>query len=133
MIGLVAGRTHASAAGTPPFMPHVKSGKLRVIAVGTPQRLEILPDVPTVAEQGFPGFETSQWYGLIAPAKTPESIISRLSAEALKAAQSPIVKERFAVDSGLAIGSTPAEIAAFIKLEQARWSEVVRKAGIKAD
>jgi tripartite-type tricarboxylate transporter receptor subunit TctC len=133
VIDLVAGRTHASAAGTPPFMPHVKSGKLRVIAVGTAQRLEVLPDVPTVAEQGFPGFETSQWYGLIAPAKTPEPIISRLSAEALKAAQSPIVKERFAVDSGLAIGSTPAEFAAFIKLEQGRWSEVVRKAGIKAD
>jgi tripartite-type tricarboxylate transporter receptor subunit TctC len=130
---LVAGRTHASAAGTPPFMPHVKSGKLRVIAVGTVQRLDVLPEVPTVAEQGFPGFETSQWYGLIAPAKTPENVIHRLSTEALKAAQSHGVKERFAVDNGLAIGSTPAEFAAFIKLEQARWSEVVRKAGIKAD
>ncbi len=133
VIDLVAGRTHASAAGTPPFMPHVKSGKLRVIAIGTPQRLEVLPDVPTVAEQGFPGFETSQWYGLIAPAKTPESVIARLSAEAAKAAQAQVVKERFAVDSGLAVGSTPAQFAAFIKTEQARWSEVVRKAGIKAD
>jgi tripartite-type tricarboxylate transporter receptor subunit TctC len=133
VIDLVAGRTHASAAGTPPFMPHVKTGKLRVIAVGTAQRLDVLPDVPTVAEQGFAGFETSQWYGLIAPAKTPESVIQRLSAEALKAAQSPVVKERFATDNALAIGSTPAEFAAFIKLEQARWSEVVRKAGIKAD
>ncbi len=133
VIDLVAGRTHASAAGTPPFMPHVKSGKLRVIAVGTPQRLEVLPDVPTVAEQGFPGFETSQWYGLIAPAKTPEHVITRLSSEAAKAAQAQGVKERFAVDSGLAVGSTPAQFAAFIKTEQARWSEVVRKAGIKAD
>jgi tripartite-type tricarboxylate transporter receptor subunit TctC len=133
VIDLVAGRTHASAAGTPPFMPHVKAGKLRVIAVGTTQRLDVLPDVPTVVEQGFPGFETSQWYGLIAPAKTPESVITRLSVEAARAAQAPAVKERFAVDNGLAIGSTPAEFAAFIKVEQARWSEVVRKAGIKAD
>ncbi|MFN0306156.1 MAG: Bug family tripartite tricarboxylate transporter substrate binding protein [Burkholderiales bacterium] len=130
---LVAGRTHASAAGTPPFMPHVKSGKLRVIAVGTTQRLDVLPDVATVAEQGFPGFETSQWYGLIAPAKTPEAVITRLSSEAAKAARVQVVKERFALDNGFAIGSTPSEFAAFIKQEQARWSEVVRKAGIKAD
>jgi tripartite-type tricarboxylate transporter receptor subunit TctC len=130
---LVAGRTQASAAGTPPFMPHVKSGKLRVIAVGTSQRLDVLPDVPTVAEQGYPGFETSQWYGLIAPAKTPESIVKRLSEEAAKAAKTPVVNERFAVDSAQAIGSTPAEFAAFIKREQARWSEVVGKAKIKAD
>ena len=130
---LVAGRTHASAAGTPPFMPHVKSGKLRVIAVGTTQRLDVLPDVATVAEQGFPGFETSQWYGLIAPAKTPEAVITRLSSEAAKAAQAQVVKERFALDNGFAIGSTPSEFAAFIKQEQSRWSDVVRKAGIKAD
>lgn len=130
---LVAGRTHASAAGTPPFMPHVKSGKLRVIAVGTPQRLDVLPEVPTVAEQGYPGFETSQWYGLIAPAKTPEPVIKRLADEAARAAKVPAVQERFALDSGIAIGSTPAEFAEFIRREQARWSEVVRKANVRAD
>ena len=77
---LIAGRTQATSAGTPPLMPHVKSGKLRVIAVGTSKRLHSLPDVPTVAEQGYPGFETSQWYGLNAPAGTPEAIVSRLAA-----------------------------------------------------
>jgi tripartite-type tricarboxylate transporter receptor subunit TctC len=133
IIDLVAGRTQAASAGTPPLMPHVKSGKLRVIAVGTAKRLHTLPDVGTVAEQGYPGFETSQWYGLNAPAKTPEAIIKRLAAEAAKAAHSASVKERFAADDAEAVGSTPAEYAAFIKKEQARWSKVVRAAGIKAD
>jgi len=133
IIDLVAGRTQAASAGTPPLMPHVKSGKLRVIAVGTAKRLHTLPDVGTVAEQGYPGFETSQWYGLNAPAKTPEAIIKRLSAEAAKAAHAASVKERFAADDAEAVGSTPAEYAAFIKKEQARWSKVVRAANIKAD
>jgi tripartite-type tricarboxylate transporter receptor subunit TctC len=133
LIDLVAGRTQASSAGTPPLMPHVKSGKLRVIAVGGVERLAVIPDVPTVAEQGYPGFETTQWYGLNAPAKTPVAIIDRLAAEAAKAAKQPSVAERFAVDSAEAVGSTPQAYADFIAKEQARWGEVVRKAGIKAN
>ena len=133
VIDLVAGRTQASSAGTPPLMPHVKSGKLRVIAVGTAKRLHTLPDVGTVAEQGYPGFETSQWYGLNAPAKTPKAIIDRLALEAAKAAKSSSVSERFAADDADAIGSTPAEYAAYIKKEQARWSKVVRAANVRAD
>jgi tripartite-type tricarboxylate transporter receptor subunit TctC len=130
---LLGGRTEASSAGTPPLLPHVKAGKLRAIAVGTPQRLPVLPDVGTVAEQGFPGFETTQWYGLMAPARTPEAIVKRLSDEAAKAARTPAVSERFAADDAIAVGSTSAEFAEFIRREQARWSEVVRKAGIKAE
>jgi tripartite-type tricarboxylate transporter receptor subunit TctC len=133
LIDLVAGRTQASSAGTPPLLPHVKAGKLRVIAVGSTQRLAVLPDAPTVAEQGYPGFEATQWYGLNAPARTPQAIIDRLAAEAAKAANQPAVSERFAVDSAEAVGSTPKEYAAFIAAEQARWGEVVRKAGIKAN
>ncbi len=133
IIDLVAGRTQAASAGTPPLMPHVKSGKLRVIAVGTSKRLHTLPDVGTVAEQGYPGFETSQWYGLNAPAKTPDAIIQRLALEAAKAAKSPKVAERFAADDAEGVGSTPAEYAAFVKKEQERWSKVVRAAKIKAD
>jgi len=130
---LIAGRTQAAAAGTPPLMPHVKSGRLRVIAVGSAKRLHSLPDVATVAEQGYPGFETTQWYGLNAPAKTPEAVIRRLAEEAAKAARNPAVQERFAADDAEGIGSTPAEYAAFIKKEQERWSKVVRTAKIKAD
>jgi tripartite-type tricarboxylate transporter receptor subunit TctC len=133
LVDLVAGRTHATSAGTPPLMPHVKAGKLRVIAVGTPQRLPTLPDIGTVAEQGYPGFEASQWYGLNVPAKTPPAVIKRLADEAAKAAKSPSVVERFKADDAEAIGSTPQEYADFIAKEQARWKEVIQKAGVKAD
>ncbi|HLB14393.1 MAG TPA: tripartite tricarboxylate transporter substrate binding protein [Burkholderiales bacterium] len=130
---LLAGRTDASSAGTPPLLPHIKAGKLRAIAVGTPQRIAVLPDVGTVAEQGFPGFETSQWYGIIAPAKTPDAVVRRLSAEAAKAVKTQPVLERFAADSALAVGSTPAEFSEFIREEQTRWSEVIRKAGVRVE
>src|SRR3954451_11210282 len=133
LIDLVAGRTQATSAGPAPLMPHVKSGKLRVIAVGTPHRLHSLPDVGTVAEQGYPGFETSQWYGLNAPAGTPEPIVRLLAAEAAKAAKSALVLERFKSDDAEAVGSTPHEYAAFINKEQERWSKVVRAANVKAD
>lgn len=132
LIDLVAGRTQFSAAGTPPFLPHVKSGKLRVVAIGTPKRLPILPDVATVAEQGYPGFETSQWYGLNAPAKTPDAIVNRLAAEAARAAKSPAVQKQLEPDAAEPVGSTPQEYAQYIAQEQARWKEVVLKAHIKA-
>jgi tripartite-type tricarboxylate transporter receptor subunit TctC len=115
------------------LLPHVKSGKLRVIAIGMPQRIAALPDAPTVAEQGYTGFETSQWYGIIAPSKVPGAIIHRLYEEVAKAVKSPAVLERFVNDSAVPIGGTPAEFAAFIKEEQARWSKVVRQAKITFD
>jgi tripartite-type tricarboxylate transporter receptor subunit TctC len=118
LLDLVAGRTQATAAGTPPLMPHVKAGKLRVIAVGSPNRLPTLPEVATVAEQGYPGFETTQWYGLNAPAKVPAAIIKRLAEEAAKAAKNPAVAERFKLDDAEAVGSTPDEYAIFIASEQ---------------
>ena len=133
LIDLVAGRTQATSAGTPPLMPHVKSGKLRVIAVGTPKRLASLPDVPTVAEQGYSGFETSQWYGLNAPAKTPPAIIKRLADEAAKAAKTPSLLQRFAAEDAEAVGSTPQDYEAFIAHEQKRWKDVIEKANVKAD
>ena len=133
LVDLVAGRTHATSAGTPPLMPHVKAGKLRVIAVGTTKRLAALPEVPTVAEQGYPGFETSQWYGLNAPAKTPPAIVKRLADDAAKAVKSPAVLQRFSADDAEAVGSTPEDYAKYIAAEQARWKEVIQKANIKAD
>jgi tripartite-type tricarboxylate transporter receptor subunit TctC len=130
---LLGGRLDAAAAGAPPLLPHIKGGKLRAIAVGTPQRIAALPDVATVAEQGYPGFETSQWYGLMAPAKTPEAIVKRLADAAAQAAKSPAVIERFAADNAVAVGSTPAEFTAYIRKEQARWKEVVEKAKIRPE
>jgi tripartite-type tricarboxylate transporter receptor subunit TctC len=133
LIDLVAGRTQFSAAGTPPLLPHVKSGKLRAIAVGTSKRLPVLPDVGTVAEQGYPGFETAQWYGLNAPAKTPNAIVNRLAAESAKAARSAAVGKQLEPDSAEPIGSSPKEYADYIATEQARWKEVVQKAHVKAE
>jgi len=130
---LIGGQTQASSAGLGPFLQHIKAGKLRPIAVGTAKRLSVLPDVATVAESGFPGFETSQWYGLIAPAKVPKPIIDKLAAEAHKAALSRDMIDKFAPDGTVAVGGTPAEFDAYIKKEAARWSEVVRQSGVKAE
>ncbi len=133
VIDLVAGRTQVGVAGTPPLLQHVKTGKLRAVAVGTPGRLAVLPGVRSVAEQGYPGFETSQWYGLIGPARMPDSVIKTLSDEAAKAVRSKAVLERLATESAIPVGSTPREFAQFIAREQARWKEVIQKAHIKAD
>ena len=130
---LLAGRTQASSAGLPALLPHIKSGKLRPIAVGTAQRLAQLPDVPTVAEMGYKDFETSQWYGILAPAGTPREVVTRLQEESLKALKSNAVTERFASDSAIGGGGPPAEFAAFIAQQQKTWKQIVQRAGIKAD
>ncbi len=130
---LLAGRTQASSAGLPALLPHIKSGKLRAIAVGTAKRLAALPDVPTVAEMGFKDFETSQWYGILAPAGTPPEVVKRLQEESLKALKSSSVTERFASDSAVGGGGPPAEFAAYIAQQQKVWKEIVTKASIKAD
>jgi tripartite-type tricarboxylate transporter receptor subunit TctC len=130
---LLAGRTQASSAGLPALLPHIKTGKLRAIAVGTSQRLAQLPDVPTVAEMGFKDFETSQWYGILAPAGTPREIVKRLQEESLKALKSNSVTERFAGDGAVGGGGPPEEFAAFIAREQRIWSDIVKRAGIKPD
>jgi tripartite-type tricarboxylate transporter receptor subunit TctC len=130
---LLAGRTQATSAGLPALLPHIKSGKLRAIAVGTPQRLAALPDVPTVAEMGFKDFETSQWYGILVPAGTPRDIVKRLQEESLKALKSNSVTERFASDSAVGGGGPPEEFAAYIAQQQKIWKEIVKRAGIKPD
>ena len=130
---LLAGRTQASSAGLPALMAHIKSGKLRAIAVGTAQRLPALPDVPTVAEMGFKDFETSQWYGILAPAGTPRDVVKRLQEESLKALKSNSVTERFASDSAVGGGGPPEEFAAYIAQQQKIWSDIVKRAGVKPD
>ncbi len=130
---LLAGRTQASSAGLPALLSHIKSGKLKAIAVGTPQRLPALPDVPTVAEMGFKDFETSQWYGILAPAGTPRDVVKRLQEESFKALKSNSVTERFASDSAVGGGGPPEEFAAYIAQQQKIWKQIVGQAGIKAD
>jgi tripartite-type tricarboxylate transporter receptor subunit TctC len=130
---LLAGRTQASSAGLPALLPHIKSGKLRAIAVGTAKRLPQLPDVPTVAEMGFKDFETSQWYGILAPAGTPRDVVKRLQEESLKALKSNSVTERFTADGASGGGGPPEEFATYIAQQQKTWKLIVERAGIKAN
>jgi tripartite-type tricarboxylate transporter receptor subunit TctC len=133
LIDLLAGRTQASSAGMPALASHIRSGKLRAIAVGTQQRIPALPDVPTVAELGFRNFETSQWYGMHVPAGTPADIIKRLQEESYKALKSSAVTERFASDNAVGGGGSSNDYAEFIRKEQAIWSDIVKRASIKPD
>jgi tripartite-type tricarboxylate transporter receptor subunit TctC len=133
MTDLLAGRLDATFTGAPPLMAHVKAGTLRPIAVGTARRSPAMPEVMTVAEQGYPGFETSQWYGLLAPAGTPEAIIKKLAEAAATAAKSPAVAERLAAEAAEPATTSPKEFADYIKLEMVRWNDVVKKSQIKAD
>jgi tripartite-type tricarboxylate transporter receptor subunit TctC len=130
---LLAGRLDAAAVGAPAVLQHIKAGKLRCIATGTAQRLPQLPDVATVAEQGFPVFEMTQWYGLLAPASMPAAAIDRLAVEAAKAIKSAGAVSRLSEDTAQAVGGTPAEFAAFITSEQKRWQPVIQRAKIKPD
>ena len=130
---LMGGRLQAASVGAPALLAFIKSGKLRCIATGTAQRLPQLPDVPTVAEQGFKGFEMTQWYGLMAPSKWPKANIAKLEAEAIKASRSDQVKEKLGQETALAVGSTGAEFDAFIRTEQTRWKAVIARAQIKPD
>ena len=122
---LLAGRLQAAAVGAPAILQFIKAGKLRCIATGTPQRIAQLPDVPTVAEQGWPGFEMTQWYGLLAPASFAAANLDKLAAAAARAVREPAALERLNGDAAIAVGSTPAEFAAFIARERERWKPVL--------
>ncbi|MBP6647183.1 MAG: tripartite tricarboxylate transporter substrate binding protein, partial [Burkholderiaceae bacterium] len=130
---LLGGRLQAASAGMPALGAHIRSGKLRAIAVGTQKRIASMPDVPTVEEMGYKGFETSQWYGVHVPAGTPADVVKRLQEECLKALKSSSVTERFATDNAVGGGGPSADYARFIASEQKIWSDIVKRAGIKAD
>ena len=130
---LLAGRLDAASVGAPAILQFIKTGKLRCIATGTTQRIAQLPDVPTVAEQGYPGFEMTQWYGLLAPASLPQAAAEKLAIAAAKAVKEPAALERLNTDAAIAVGGTPAEFARFITDEQKRWQPVIARAKIKPD
>ena len=130
---LLAGRLQAASVGAPAILQFIKTGKLRCIATGTSQRIAQLPDVPTVAEQGYPGFEMTQWYGLLAPANLPAPAADKLAAAAAKAVHEPAALERLSADAAIPVGSTPAEFAKFIGVEQQRWKPVIARAKVKPD
>jgi tripartite-type tricarboxylate transporter receptor subunit TctC len=130
---LLAGQTHMTFTGSGPLMSHVTTGRLRALAVGTTSRTPALPDLPTVAEAGYENFETSQWYGILAPAKTPPATVQKSAAAINRAVAHPDVIARFQHDGDVPKGTTPEEFAAFIASEAKRWGVVVKTAGIKAE
>ena len=111
----------------------MRTGRLRALGVTTAKRTPAAPDVPTIAEAGLPGYEQSAWHGLLAPAGTPQAIITKLHAEVLRALRSTDVAERFAAQGIDAIGSSPAEFAVFIKQDLAKYEKLVKTAGIRID
>ncbi|AEI79439.1 extra-cytoplasmic solute receptor [Cupriavidus necator N-1] len=130
---LLSGRLDAAAVGAPAIIQFIKAGKLRCIATGTTQRIPQLPDVPTVAEQGYPGFEMTQWYGLLAPASLPQAAADKLADATAKAVKSKSSVERLSADAAIVVGDTPAEFSRFIAQEQQRWKPIIARAGIKPD
>lgn len=114
-----------------PAIPHVKAGRLRAIGVTGAQRSPAAPEIPTIAEQGLPGYEVNSWYGLYVPAKTPKSIIARLNKETLRVLALPEVRERLSHDGVEAEGGTPAQLDALIRAERKLWARVIKDANIK--
>jgi tripartite-type tricarboxylate transporter receptor subunit TctC len=130
---LIAGQVDATFTGTPALLPHVKSGRLRALAVSSAQRIAALPDVPTVAESGYPGFEADQWYGVVAPAGTPAAVVARLNAEINKALALPEVAQQMAVEGAVPTPVTPQAFAALIQRELPRWAQVVKAGNVKPE
>jgi tripartite-type tricarboxylate transporter receptor subunit TctC len=130
---LIAGQVQLMFDNLPPSLPQIKGGKLRALAVTSAVRAPALPDVPTVAEAGLPGFEASSWFGILAPAGTPPEVIARLNAEIAKWLASPEAKEKMLALGANAIGGTPEDFAKHIAAETAKWQRVVKASGAKVD
>jgi tripartite-type tricarboxylate transporter receptor subunit TctC len=130
---LLAGQVDATFTGAPAVLPHVRSGRLRALAVGSAQRIPAAPDVPTVAESGYPGFEADQWYGVVAPAGTPAAVVARLNAEINKALALPDVATQLATEGAVPSPTTPQAFGELIAREIPRWAEVVKAGNVKAD
>jgi tripartite-type tricarboxylate transporter receptor subunit TctC len=132
LIALLSGQVQLMFATLPAAMPHVKSGKLRPVAVTTSHRSQALPELPTIAESGVPGYEAATWYGLLAPAGTPKAIVDRLHAEIVKILATD-TRQRLAAQGFEPAGTTPAEFAGYIKSEIVKWRKVIKDAGIRPE
>jgi tripartite-type tricarboxylate transporter receptor subunit TctC len=130
---LIGGQVDIMFDNAPHVMPHVKAGRLRALAITSDKRSPLLPDVPTVAELGYPGFAVSVWYGFAAPAGTPPEIVQKLNREINKALQAEDVKKTFTEAGVETLGGSTAQFDSFFKSESARWGKVIRQANITAD
>jgi len=130
---LLGGQVQIMFSSVVAILPHIKAGKLKAIGVSGAKRLSLLPDLPTIAEQGVPGYETSSWYGILVPAGTPKDIVARLSAELNNVLKEPEVRRVLANDGADPVGGTPDDFAAYIKSESGRLGKLVRDAHIRID
>jgi tripartite-type tricarboxylate transporter receptor subunit TctC len=130
---LIAGRIDVMFADQLFAVPQVKSGKVRALAVTTAHRSRALPDLPTVAESGLPGYDTGLWYALFAPRGTPDAIVHRLNVSLVDALKTPEMREQIAKQGGEVVGSSPEELAALVKSEMTKWGKVVNEFGIRAE
>lgn len=132
LVATISGEVQIMFATLPAAMPHVKSGKVRPVAVTTVKRSQAMPELPTIAESGIKGYEAATWYGLLAPARTPKAVIDRLHGDTVKILAGP-ARQRLEAQGFEPDGGTPAAFAAYIKAEIAKWAKVIRDAGIPAE
>ena len=133
LIDVIGGQVQIMCTSPLPAMPHVKAGKLRALAMTGGKRARATPEIPTVAEAGFAGYEASLWYALLAPAGTPRSIIGRLHAESVAVIRAPGMSEQLLAQGAEPIGSSPPELDAYIRTEIDRWSKLIARTNIRAD
>jgi len=130
---VVAGQVQALFSLALAATPQIKAGRVRALAITSSKRSAVAPELPTVAELGYPGFEVIGWFGWLAPARTPRGIVTRLNAEIVTALNVPEVRERLLSQSTEPVGNSPEAFAAFIRSEHAKWADVIRRAGIRMD
>lgn len=128
---LLASQVHMVFLDVPVLLPHIRSGKLKAVAIGSRERLDSVKDVPTTAEAGYPEVEAENWYGMVAPAATPPAIVDRLHKATVEAIKSPDVKDKLAAQGAVLVGDTPDAFAAYIRSEIDKWRKVVEAAGVK--
>ena len=130
---VVGGQVQIMFAGAPSALPQVKAGRLVALGVASPKRIAAAPELPTVAESGLPGFDVTSWYSIVVPSGTPNDIVARLRSEIASALTQPDVQEKLAGLGAEPIGNTPAEFAAMLKVETAKWGKIVKDANIQVE
>jgi tripartite-type tricarboxylate transporter receptor subunit TctC len=133
LVDVIAGNVHMIFNGIPSSIPHMKAGRVRALAVTTASRSPAVPELPTIAEAGYPGAEATSWTGVLAPAGTPQPVIAKLNAEFVKVVQHAEVKARLSADGAVPVGSTTQQFAQYIKSELVKWGKVVRLSGASAN
>jgi len=133
LVDMLAGQIVVMTGTMITVIPHIRGGRLRALGVTSATRSQVAPDVPSIAEAGVPGYESVQWYGVLAPAGTPREVITRIHDGVVRALQDAVIRKRFLDDGVEPVGSSPEEFAALIRADMAKWAKVVKDAGIKAE